>query len=141
MKKEKCPFNKREIPPCDICENQSWEEKLYEEKPFIVPNGGDIRKVEITYQDWLWLEQFIQSLLSENTNDILRKFATGQFIKTPLAKKFEKQIKQEIIKGIKYAFEKEKNRYGFTEGKDYETGYKNGYKITYQEVIELIKGL
>ena len=38
-------------------------EELYEDKSFIVPNGGDIRKVEITYEDWLWIEDFIKHAL------------------------------------------------------------------------------
>jgi len=35
--------------------------ELYEKKPFFVPNGGDIQKVEVTYKDWLWIENFILS--------------------------------------------------------------------------------
>lgn len=42
----------------------NWKERLYEEKPFLVPNGGDLLKVEITFADWLWLENFIEGLLA-----------------------------------------------------------------------------
>jgi len=39
--------------------------KLYEEKDFLIPNDGDIRKVELTYKDWLWIENFLTKSLQE----------------------------------------------------------------------------
>ena len=52
-------------------------EKLYEEKSFTIPNGGDIPKVEITYEDWVWIEQFlakeITDLLKAQNQDLLEK--------------------------------------------------------------------
>jgi len=40
-------------------------EKLYEEKSFTIPNGGDIPKVEITYEDWVWIEQFLAKEITD----------------------------------------------------------------------------
>lgn len=43
--------------------NKNWREKFYEEKDFIIPNGGDIKEVKITQQDWDWIEKFIDDLV------------------------------------------------------------------------------
>jgi len=40
-------------------------EEFYKTKPFIVPNGGDIRKVEISYEDWLWIENFLSTSIAQ----------------------------------------------------------------------------
>jgi len=51
--------------------------EFYETKSFIVPNGGDIRKVEISYEDWLWIENFfstaITQALAEDRERIIEK--------------------------------------------------------------------
>jgi len=55
----------------ETSEVPSWEERLYDEKPFLVPNGGDIRKVEITYKDWIWIKDFIsQTIISERESAV-----------------------------------------------------------------------
>ncbi len=46
-------------------------EQLYETKEFIVPNGGDIQKVEITYKDWLWIEKFLSQSLDQIHNSAI----------------------------------------------------------------------
>lgn len=68
---------------------ESWKETLYETKPFIVPNGGDIKEVSITYKDWIWIENFIrqerEALLKEILEEIKEKrknernMAQGEF--------------------------------------------------------------
>jgi len=76
-------------------------EKLYEEKSFTIPNGGDIPKVEITYEDWVWIEQF----LAKEITDLLK--AQNQ----DLLKKIEEMKKDNFKEGtFTYAFQDLRNR-------------------------------
>lgn len=49
------------------------QERLYDEKSFIVPNGGDIKKVEINYEDWLWIEKFLASSNKRIAQQVVEK--------------------------------------------------------------------
>ena len=74
-------------------EKAKWKEELYEEKNFIVPNGGDIKKVEITYEDWLWIEDFISKTIQAEREEIISKIANEipimlhEFANIPLDKR------------------------------------------------------
>lgn len=54
-------------------------ESLYENKPFFVPNGGDIQSVEIKYKDWMWIENFITTTRLDDL-ERLEKFCEGMKI-------------------------------------------------------------
>jgi gas vesicle protein len=67
MKKEKCPFNKRENPPCDICkkEKENWLEELKNLKS----SGWYLEGTEIPVE----IVDFIEKLLQQEKEKLLER--------------------------------------------------------------------
>ena len=68
-------------------EKRIWEDKLRE-------RIWACKYLEISVND---LMKYIFNILQEERDEVIRKFATGEFIKSDIAKKFEKEIKRADI--------------------------------------------
>ena len=75
---------------------ESWQER-YKQKfaNYGMDDGVDSYDFEASA-----LYALIKQFIAEERDDVIRQFATGEFIQSDIAKEFEKQIKQEIIKKI-----------------------------------------
>jgi len=73
---------------------KAWEENWEEEfdRKNIAGNCKNYQKIII--------KQFIRTLLSAQTDNIIRQFAMGEFVQSDIAKKFAKEVKKEIIEEI-----------------------------------------
>lgn len=103
---------------------KDWQiefEKKWNKDEFAGENGYE------EGQDFELLKQFIEKVIAQERDDIIRKFATGEFIKTDIAKKFEKEIRLKLKEEIREWAEKVKFNEKQTKGMpfDEEVGYNN----------------
>jgi len=86
---------------------QNWREEFDKEKYYIIDkHDGQIMCLSGEKHFFLisaneTIKQFISKLIQSERDDVIRQFATGEFIQSDIAKEFEKQIKQEIISEIR----------------------------------------